>query len=337
MTSATLKGTRVLVTGANGFLGRVLVARLRTDGASVHALVLPNEPIPDTWNDGVTLFRGDVTSEADVARAAAGTTVVFHLAAIVGDAGDDALHQRVTVGGTRVVATLCASSKARLVLASSIVVYGDRIGREVCDESTPHGRAAGPYSRAKQGQEHVVNELLRSHGLDVVVVRPGNVYGPGSGPWLLDLREVLRTGMPSLIGGGDFGAGLAYVDNVVEIMMRAATSKAARGKTLLAVDGLDVTWRRYFSDIAALVRAPKPRAAPRAVVRALAGPVEDLHKKLGRPGRPPITREAVNLIGSPNDFDNARTRALLEWNPSVDYGEGMKRTAEYVRARGLDR
>lgn len=329
-----LRGKPVLVTGANGFLGRVLVRKLAEEGAHVKTLVLPGERVPTTWDAEIVVHRGDVTCEADVARAMRNVQVVFHLAAVVGDAGDDALHQRITVGGTRLVAERAAAQRARLVLASSIVTYGDRIGREVCDESTPHGRANGPYSRAKQGQERVVNELVRTRGLDAVVVRPGNVYGPGSGPWLLDLLDVLRRGLPSLIGGGDFDAGLAYVDNVVDVLVRASTLPEVRGLSLLAVDGLHVTWREYFTDVAAIVGAPKPRVLPLAVARALAPPLEHAWRRLGLRSRPPITREAIGLVGRANRFDDTRTRSLLSYEPAVGYEAGMRATAAYMRARG---
>ena len=79
-----------------------------------------------------------------------------------------------------------------MVLASSIVVYGDNIGRGICDEDTPFGKTFGPYSRVKQLQEKMGWQYYKEKGLKLTVVRPANVYGPGSGPWLYQVVDSLK-------------------------------------------------------------------------------------------------------------------------------------------------
>jgi nucleoside-diphosphate-sugar epimerase len=326
-----------LVTGANGFLGRALVAQLLTTPMQVRALVLPGESVPDTWAGRVQVFQGDITHFDSFAEAARGCDTLQHLAALVGDSGPEARHQTITVGGTKHAVELALQNRLTLVLASSIAVYGNRIGRERCTESTPHGEAQGPYSRAKQAQEQLVQEAQQKRGLHAIIVRPANIYGPGSGPWLHDVGHELKRGRPVLIGGGDFDAGLAHVANVADVFLRAAQLPYARGATLLAVDGLGITWRRYLTDLAQLLGAPRPGVLPYGLAKAVAGPAEQLWPALRLKGRPPITREALNLIGHPNLFDNEATRTLLGLSPRVDYAAGMTSVARYVLEHGLDR
>jgi nucleoside-diphosphate-sugar epimerase len=326
-----------LITGANGFLGRAIVAQLLTTPTAVRALVLPGESVPDQWAGRVQVVRGDITHFDSFAAAARGCDTLYHLAALVGDSGPEARHQTVTVGGAKHAVEVALLNRLTLLLASSIAVYGDRIGRTLCTETTPPGQAQGPYSRAKQAQEQLVRDAQEKRGLDAIIVRPANIYGPGSGPWLHDLGHELKRGRPVLIGGGEFEAGLTHVANVADVFVRAAQLPYARGATLLAVDGLGITWKRYLTDLAQLLGAPAPGVLPYALAKLVAGPAEQLWPALRLKGRPPITREALNLIGHANLFDNSATRTLLGLSPRVDYAAGMTSVARYVLEHGLDR
>lgn len=323
-----------LVTGATGFIGSSLVKRLHRDGHAVRALVLnADTPDPD-WDAGVEVIRGDVTSSQQLACALAGVDTVFHLAAVVGDWGAEDLFQRVTVEGTRNVLAAAAAVRARVVLASSIVVYGDRLGRETCVEQTPHGRAYGPYSRAKQAQEVLAREWLQ-RGADIRVVRPANVYGPGSRIWVDEVVRLLLRGAPVLVSGGDRDAGLVHVDNVVDILLRAASDRAASGGIYNACDELGVSWRRYFGDLAAMAGAPSPRSAPSWMVWPMATVMERLWRTAGASQRPPLTREAVHLISADIKVPATQARQDLGHRSLVDYPAGMAAISAYAIQTGL--
>src|SRR3990167_4370987 len=107
---------------------------------------------------------------------------------------------------------------AAVILTTSVCAYGDAIQQGVCDEDTPLGRPQGPYGQAKQGQERLAWRF-RDQGGKVCVVRPANIIGPGSGPWLLDAAHALRQGLPALVGGGQGCAALAIVDNVADFLV----------------------------------------------------------------------------------------------------------------------
>jgi nucleoside-diphosphate-sugar epimerase len=319
-----------LVTGASGFIGRRLVARLCADGVPLRALVLPGENVVGVLPAAVEIFRGDVTDAVTVCAAARGAGSLFHLAAVVSDWGAEDLHRRVTVEGTSNVLS-AVEPATRVVLASSVVVYGDALRREVCTEDLPWGRPVGAYSRSKQAQERLAWELAHGRRLALTVVRPSNVYGPGSKPWVHDVVAQLRKGLPSLLSGGAQNAGLCHVDNVVDLLMLAASSPAAAGRAYNACDALDVTWRRYFSDLATMVGAPPPRSIPWVLAKAGATVCEPLWRLARARSRPPLTHEALNLVGSDFRIPIDRARDDLGWAPRVSYEEGMASVAAYLR------
>lgn len=325
---------RVLVTGGAGFLGRALVAQLLAQTqARIVVLALPGEPVPADWaaaGERLQLVRGDITVAADVETAMRDCGWVFHLAALVGDHGLDADHQRVTVGGTEHVFAAAQRVRAAVVLVTSICVYGDAIRRGVCTEHMPWGLAQGPYGRAKQGQERLARRF-HADGGQVCVVRPANIIGPGSGPWVRDVAQALRQGLPALVDGGLGNAALAGVDNVADFLLHVAAHPQTWGRVYQVHDGLPQRWCDYFGDLARLLGTHPPRSIPRSLAAAGAWLAEPLFKRLMPGRRPPITREALNLIGSDNRFPLDRAYAL-SWQPKIDYATQLARIAEALRA-----
>lgn len=324
----------VFVTGGAGFLGRSLVQQLLLQTpADIKVLALPHEPVPADWPARVSVIRGDITRLADVQAAASGCSHVFHLAALVGDGGTYAQHERVTVGGTANVFRVAQDIGAAVILTTSICTYGDAIQRGVCAEDTPAGVPQGPYGKAKQGQEALAWRF-RDAGGAVCVVRPANIIGAGSGPWLQDAAEALRKRLPALVGGGHGNAGLAVVDNVADFLVLAARSPGAYGQAFNVNDGLPVSWREYFSELARLLGAPAPRSVPRGLAYLAATLSEPLFRTWAPGQRPPITREALNLIAWDNRFPIAKARSL-GWAPRVSYEATLQAMQRNITARGL--
>lgn len=324
----TLRGP-VAVTGAGGFIGRHVVAELlRTDpDVQVRALLLPGERLPEAWltheaKSRLEVVRGDVTDASTMAPLLDRVASVIHLAAVVTDWAPWKRYLRVTVEGTRKVLSGLPPG-TRVILASSIVVYGHRLGKRTCAEDVSFGRPRGNYSKAKQRQERLARRLCRERELDLTVIRPANVFGPGSRPWVEMVLPLLRRRDFTLMGGGDHDAGLCQVDNLADLIVRATASDAAVGATYNAADGEGVTWTRYFGDLAGIIGAPSPRSLPRYVARPLGRACEILWRLRGAKHRPPVTREAVQLTSRGLDIPTERAREELGWAPRVSYEEAM--------------
>jgi len=275
-----------LITGATGFIGSHLTSRLLTQNKPVRALVPPGEPIPESWAGQVDIVRGDIRNRQDVEKAVMDTSLIFHLAAVTLDTGPKELHQAVTVEGTRHIMEAAAAQQAKVILTSSVTVYGVKIQTDVLDEDLEWGKPAGFYSTHKQKQELLARELASKLGMKLVVLRPGNVYGVGGIQWVISALKEIKRGTPPIIGGGNGDCGFVYVENLVDAMLLAAKNPKAVGRTYNIGDGFGLTWKQYFNDLARAGNAPKPKEIPLWVGKLLANTAEPIW----------LTRQNMRLI-----------------------------------------
>lgn len=322
--------TPILVTGANGFIGRRLVQRLLDEGLETHAFLLHDTAVPPEWAGRALVHWGNIAAAERVEAVAKPARTIFHLAAVVGDWGPRQWFQSITVDGTRHVLEAARRQQAKVILASSIAVYGHQLGGGPCHEGLAHGRAQGPYGWSKQAQERLAQQYALEHQVPIVTVRPANVYGPACRPWLHDLAAALRRG-PAIIGHGRQNAALIHVDNVVELMLRAAAAPQAYGQVYNAAEDCPTSWRQYMTDIARITQAPPPRSIPRWAARPAAQIMEASGKLLRRRQRPQLTREALQLVGSHLDIPIHKARTELGYQPLVSYEQGLAAIEQYWR------
>lgn len=319
----------VLVTGAFGFIGRKLVDRLLHEGCSVIAFDLPGLQLPEHWQGRVEYFPGDVTSSASVNKAVEQCGSIIHLAAMVGDWGGEKLHKSITVDGTENIFNAAFYNHKKIVLASSVVVYGEQIDQGLCHEGMSLGKTFGPYSRSKQAQERIAHRYMKK-GMNVTVVRPTNVYGAGSKPWVDDLVSELKVGRPALISGGNFNAGLVHVDNVVELLYLTLLAPEAINQTYNICDEEPVTWKEYITDLAKLSDSPAPSSIPKVVAKIGASLLEFIWKAAQQKKRPPLTHEALNLIASRHQVSIEKAKNELGYQPVTNYRNGLQEIEGYL-------
>jgi nucleoside-diphosphate-sugar epimerase len=320
-----------LVTGGLGFIGRHLVEALLEREQPVIVFDLPGGRVPDSWRGRVEVRFGDITQSAEVQAALADAGVIFHTAAVVSDWAPRADFESVTLEGSRYVFDAAVRSSARVLLLSSFSVYGDKIGRGLLREESGFGQPLGIYGEYKQKQEALAWDYHRQHGLPLTVVRPSKVYGPGSKPWVHEVANVLRRGQPALIDGGNYVPGLVYVDNLVDLILLAASHPQALGRAYNGYDGTTTTLRQYFTDLAQIVGAPPPRSMPRWAAGLLAAVIEPAWKLLRIQSRPLLTRDSLRLISANYQISIERAQIELGFRPRVTYAEGIRRIAEYWR------
>jgi nucleoside-diphosphate-sugar epimerase len=282
------------------------------------------------------IARGDLTSAASLISAVQGCRFVLHCAALVSDwATIDEIRQ-INVAGTRdVLDASVAASVERFLHFSTTDVYGYPAGRSV-DESQASAGFTNWYAETKRAAEAEVRRVEQARGLKITIVRPATVYGPGSEDVVGEMARAICAGRMFLIDRGRAVAGLSYVENVVDAAVLALGADAATGQAFNVTDGLDITWRRFLTDLAEGLGCSRPRwSIPYAPAYAIAFSLEHGYRLLRTTtrltARPLLSRQAVHVLGRDQDFSNRKAREVLGWEPRVSYAAGLEATLAWLR------
>lgn len=303
----------ILVTGATGFLGSVLVRQLLAEGEAVRILRRDSSAL-DLLGDAAGRVEhavGDVTEAAAVLEAMRGADRVYHTAAFVGFGGaKDAERLRaVNVGGTaNVVDAALEKGVQRLVLTSSQAALGrpeTPVG--VIDETAEWtaSKLNTAYARSKHDAELEVHRGI-AEGLDAVIVNPAVIFGPGRpGENTMEIVEKARRGIPVAPAGGT---------NVVDVEDVAAAHRAAmaRGETgeRYFLGSENLTWQEIFGTLAEAFGKAGPRIVLPPALALLAGTASEALGALTRT-RPALTRETARVSSRFYRYDNRKAREQL--------------------------
>lgn len=269
----------------------------------------------------VDLPEVDVTDAVALERALAGCDRVVHTAAIVDDDGRMEDFVRVNVGGTRNVLDAAERVGAkRVVHLASVAVWGYDFDHDLTEDAPPR-TVGNPYIDTKAASEL----LARSRG--AAVVRPGDVYGPRSEPWVLRPLRAFQSGMFVLPGEGEGIITPVYVDDLVDCVVRALDHPDAAGQAFTCWDGVPVSARDFFAYHARWT-GRRVRTAPRPLVAAAAA--------LGAlTGRAEVRPASLQFLSRKAVFPNERARQMLGWEPKVTLDEGMRRVEQWLRSEAL--
>lgn len=314
---------KVVVTGASGFLGRYMVLDALRAGHAVRALVREGTTVPATWPSEVEIARGDVGDLTSLRAAVKDQDVVVHLAAMVG--GGDADQFAVTVAGTeRLLTALKDSSVSRLVLASSFSVYDWSCEGPVLDESTPVDARwweRDGYAASKIWQEKIVREAAEAAAWDLVVLRPGFIWGPEK-PECPGVGEEL--GPVMLVIGWRTVLPLTWVENCAEAFTLAVTAAVSSGTTVNVVDDDLVTAREYAAASAARLGHRTRVVLPYSAARGISRLAKATSRRLfADGGRLPSVLEPRKFQARfrPFAFPNDCAKAALGWSPRISWAQ----------------
>ena len=307
---------RVFITGASGFIGRALAARFRAAGDEVGGVDLRADPA-----NGVV--AGDVRREGAWQERAAAADLVVHTAADL-----SGRTERVRDFWTiNVLATKHALDAAagRFVHLSSVAVFGNDFPDGV-DETHPVFPRGLPYADMKIASEQVVLQAHAEGRVAATVVRPGDVYGPGSAAWAVKPVALIKARRLVLPAGGIFSP--VYIDDLAAGVHAAATSDAAVGQVITLAGGIgvrnEVFFAPYFEALGRRVTKLPPRAAQAlASVNALL------------PGDQEGNRRSAQFLSRSGTYSIAKARELLGWQPETPLAEGQRRAIGWLRETGL--
>jgi nucleoside-diphosphate-sugar epimerase len=321
-----------LVTGGSGFVGNRLARALVERGDRVRALVRDPTGAPDLSAVGVELVQGDMKDEASLRRAVEGVDRLFHTAGLVGDWLDRSEAVNVNVEGTRRLLTAAVEAGVtRAVHVSSLSVLGTK-HHHGTDEAGPYiyGDA---YADTKIDSEQVALEFAAGGRIEVVVIRPGFVYGPGDNHFLVPLVERLSRGRFAFVGDGSKELNTVHVDDVVRVALLADETPRAAGQVYNVTDGRNTTIREFVTQIAELLGVPPPtRHVSATVAKAAAAIMESVARAAGTKSPPPLNRSRLRFLYYNQRYSIEKARKELGYEPQISYREGLPPALDWFRS-----
>lgn len=311
----------ILITGATGFVGSALARRLVIDDSKfeVRAAVRSNDAIMPRGVHGALV--GDISANTDWKESLKNVSTVVHLAArvhVMNDTIADPLSEfrRVNVQGTLNLAKQAAEAGVRRFLfISSIKVNGEQTipGDPFRAEKEP--TPADPYGISKLEAEQGLKELASRTGMDVVIIRPPLVYGPGVKANFQSMMRWLQLGIPLPLGAIRNQRSLVSLDNLIDLITVCIGHPAAVNQTFLVSDGEDLSTPQL------LMRMGRALGSP---ARLLPVPTPLLNFAGALTGKGEIIKRLCESL----QVDITHTRKVLEWTPPQSVDEGLKKTAE---------
>lgn len=308
----------VLVTGASGFVGRALCHRSLASGLNVRAAMRnPGEAIEHL----ATIEVPSLDHQTDWAQALADCRAVVHTAArvhVMAEAVSDPLREfrRVNVLGTLHLARQAAAvGVRRFVFVSSIKVNGESTAADhpftATDTPAPHD----PYGISKMEAEQGLRQVATDTGMEVVIVRPPLVYGPGVKANFASLMRAVQQGIPLPLASVTLNRrSFVALDNLVDLLITCIDHPAAANQTFLVSDGEDLSTADLLRRLGQAMDKP---------ARLFPVPPSLLQLGASMLGKGEM---AQRLLGN-LQVDISHTRNTLNWTPPISVGEGLRRAA----------
>ena len=327
---------RIAITGANGFIGAALAHHFAARGDEIVGFVRPDSELWRLNDVPIELHHGDIRKPETLVGVFAGADWVIHTAGKLGEAGvPEAVYYDVHVNGTRNVlqAVSAESPGARVLHISTPGVLGPLPGGSPTTfpvEATPIA-PSNPYERTKAVGEWMALQFAHD-GLEVVVVRPEFVYGPGD-VHVLGLFKMIERGLFFYVGDGDNWCHPSYIDDVVD-GMALALEQGRSGEIYHITGEQPVRWRVFAEAIAAALDAKAPRLhVPRSLVLAGALAGEGVGRLFGP--KPPLSRTGVDFFSENRGTSCVKAREEFGFDPQIDIKTGTRLTVAWYRQHAM--
>jgi UDP-glucose 4-epimerase len=327
---------KILVTGATGAVGMLVVEALHAAGYSIRTLSIDPAQL-GIWSNDVEARIGDVTDGLAVQAAMQDVDSVIHLAALLHIVNPPPAlqekYERINVGGTStVIGVAVRAGVRRVVFFSTIAVYGQSDGRVLTEDTPPHPDTF--YARTKLAAERIVLEVKGADGGQIgTVLRLGAVYGSKIKGNYQRLVQALARGRFILVGHGSNRRTLVYDKDVARAAVLALEHPGAAGKIFNVSDGEFHTLNEIIESIcAALGRRPPRLSLPSGIVRSVASVAEGGFRLFGL--KAPVTRAMVDKYIEDIAVDGRLIQKELGFVPQYDLQTGWEETISEMRRNG---
>lgn len=318
-----LKDKTLLITGIGSFLGLRATEMAIARGLKVCGLTPTAERAQAARDLGAEVVVGSTTEPEVVAQVCQGADIVLHIESMIDSSGPLEEFRRVNVGGTVNAARGAKQGGVQTFIHfSSVLVYGFKFSDQIT-ESGPLRGENNPFCQSKIEAEQEVLKFNQPPDLGVIVIRAGDIYGPGATSWVVKPLELMQQKQFATISGGRSLVNHVYVDNLLDAVFLAA-EKEAYGEAFNITDGCKTTSAEYYNHLAKIVGQPQPKSMPALAMKAAA---KTLGKKFG------ITPETIDFLTRSRTYSIAKANQVLGYQPRIDLEEGMAKTATWLRER----
>ena len=316
--------TTLAITGIGGFIGLRMAERARALGWTVRGLDVSAAGAERASAAGAAVVVGDINDATALAAAFENADIVFHTAAIVEEDGARELYERVNVQGTRSVAQAAKGAGARrLVHLSSVMVYGFDYADGVTEEG-PFRDNGNIYNETKYRSEREALAFNGQDGFGVIVIRPGDVYGAGSQPWVLRPIELIRRGLFMLPDGGRGVINHVHVDNLIDGVLLALQHDAI-GEAFTISDGVATPCSEFYRTHARIAGKPPVATLPAWLLVPMIALLALACRLIGR--KPPATPQAIRFLQRRGMYSIAKAQRQLGYAPRIALAQGMAEIA----------
>ena len=312
----------ILITGTTGFVGRILCERMMADGWQVRGTVRYAEQAA-SLPTGVEVVRiKSIGADTDWSDALSGVDAVVHLAArvhVMNDTATDPLSafRLVNVAGTERLARMAATNGVkRFVYISSVKVNGEGCEKAFTEHDIP--APDDPYGISKWEAEQVLHKIANDTGLEVVILRPPLVYGPGVKANFLSLFKIVDRGIPLPLASINNHRSLIYLENFVDAITTCINHPEAAGQTYLVRDGEAVSTSELIRRVAAALGRPARLFLFSPSLMRFVG------RLLGK-------SDAIERLVGSLTIDSSKIQRELGWKPPYTMEQGLKETAEWFK------
>ncbi len=323
----------ILVTGANGFVGRHLIIALQKRGDSVRALSSPTGDTTWLKQHGIDIFRGDIRNQEALIEPMRGVDAVVHLVAETKMKwGPIQSSYAVNVTGTENVCRAAMLAKVgRVVYVSTSAIYDMGVGRPVTEDDLLKP-LDDPYCFTKAQADSLVQRMIREEHLPAIILRLGALIGPGDSLNFGRLAERVRAGKGIIVGTGNNAIPLVYITDVVQALLLALDSKQTIGHIYNISNDQPLTQKQYFSAIAQEMGVAPPRIhVPYYPMYAVAYAAERVTALSGYRIPPLATRHGIKILGEDGRLSIDKARNELGYVPHVSIREAVQLTADWYK------
>jgi nucleoside-diphosphate-sugar epimerase len=320
----------LLITGIGGFIGLRTAEIALAKGLKVRGLEKDTDLAKKAEKLGVSVIVGSVTDPSIAQKACQEVNLVLHTEEVAKEGGSIKEFSQVNIDGTINIAKAARNAGIKtFVHLSTALVYGFNYPEGVT-ENQQLVKERNPYCQTKIEAEKALQQLNHSGDFGLIIIRAGDVYGPGSIPWTVRPLSLMQQKLFAYTNEGKVINHL-YVDNLIDAIF-LAIEKELHGEVFNITDGEETSPQKYFTRLAEVAGYPAPSSLAKEEMKVFLK-LRCQGQKLFRK-QPDILPEAADFMSRPHVFSIDKARKILNYQPNISLDEGMNRIQEWLKNEG---